>query len=261
MYLKIFNLHLRLNNIDSAAVLTFTSNGAPPYTLLIQQNGEEWAEYTTYSSIDSMVISEEGFYEIGAINDAYCSGTTNGSVSIFNRPVPYADFTTNPSVAYIGDAEIIFYNNSLLADEFIWNFGDSTYNNIDYNPAHIYTDTGKFEISLHINNEFGCVDSISHTIIVYPYFHLHIPNAFTPNGDDENDMFIVKGEGIAEYEMTIFNRWGAAIFYSDNIEEGWDGKPKSTSIISPNGVYNYKVYATDLLGKEHTYTGEVSLFR
>ena len=249
------------NNVDSTATLTFISTGIPPYTLSIQQNGEEWMEHTTHSSVDTIIVSQEGFYEIAAISDSNCEGTTTGSVSVFKRPVPYAQFTTNPSVAYLGDAEIVFYNNSQLADEFSWNFGDSTYNELDYNPIHNYTDTGVFQISLQISNEFGCTDSVTHTIIIHPNFHFYLPNAFTPNGDNENDTFIGKGEGIADYQMTIFNRWGAAIFYSNSIEEGWDGVPKSASEISPNGVYSYKVDVTDLLGKKHTYTGEVSLLR
>lgn len=249
------------NNVDSTATLTFISTGIPPYTLSIQQNGEEWVEHTTHSLVDTIIVSQEGFYEIAAVSDSNCEGTTTGSVSVFKRPVPYAQFTTNPSVAYLGDAEIVFYNNSQLADEFSWNFGDSTYNELDYNPIHNYTDTGVFQISLQISNEFGCTDSVTHTIIIHPNFHFYLPNAFTPNGDNENDTFIGKGEGIADYQMTIFNRWGAAIFYSNSIEEGWDGVPKSASEISPNGVYSYKIDVTDLLGKKHTYTGEVSLLR
>ena len=102
---------------------------------------------------------------------------------------------------------------------------------------------------------------MTHTIIIHPHFHFYIPNAFTPNGDNENDVFIGKGEGIADYQLTVFNRWGGVIFYSNNIEEGWDGIPKSASEISPIGAYSYKVDVTDLLGKKHTYTGEVSLLR
>jgi gliding motility-associated-like protein len=249
------------DNVDSVAVLVLGTSGIPPYSLSIQQNGEEWMEHITYSSSDTIIVVEEGFYEISAITDSNCEGTTSGSVSVFKRPVPYAQFTSNPSVAYIGNSEIVFYNNSQLADVFVWDFGDSTYNSLDYNPIHTYTDTGKFQISLQISNEFGCTDSVTHTIIIHPHFHFYIPNAFTPNGDNENDVFIGKGEGIADYQLTIFNRWGGIIFYSNNIKEGWNGVPKSASEISPIGTYSYKVDVTDLLGKKHTYTGEVSLIR
>lgn len=249
------------NTDSTAAIILYTNNGVSPYELSITHNGVDWIEHTIYGSSDTIFTEEEGFYTISSLNDTHCSGISSGEISIYYRPIPYAEFSFNPSVAFLGDSEISFYNHSLLADSFTWSFGDDTYNNLEFNPTHLYTDTGTFTISLVVSNEFGCEDSVRHTVIINPNFHFFVPNVFTPNGDLQNDVFSGKGDGIAYFEMTIFNRWGGAIFNTNDMEKGWDGTPLNSSEVSPNGVYSYKITVTDLLGKIHTYTGEVSLLR
>lgn len=55
---------------------------------------------------------------------------------------------------------------------------------------------------------------------------LYVPNAFTPGPDLKNDVFYAVGEGISEFHLKIFSRWGELIFESDDISEGWDGTYK-----------------------------------
>lgn len=76
---------------------------------------------------------------------------------------------------------------------------------------------------------------------------LYIPNAFTPNGDNLNEKFLVKhGEDcrLMEYNIKIFDRWGRLVFEqkgSTNPEESWDGNVDGSP--AEQGVYMYKVYA------------------
>ncbi|NBV37561.1 MAG: gliding motility-associated C-terminal domain-containing protein [Bacteroidetes bacterium] len=64
---------------------------------------------------------------------------------------------------------------------------------------------------------------------------LYIPNAFTPNKDGKNDVFIIPGKSIHNYEMTIYNRWGEQVFFTTNAAEGWDGTYRN--IDAPAGPY------------------------
>ncbi len=68
---------------------------------------------------------------------------------------------------------------------------------------------------------------------------LFVPDAFSPNGDGINDLFEIKGEVAAEYEITIFSAWGTAVFHSQSITQSWDGKLDGTPL--PPGVYAYKI--------------------
>lgn len=72
---------------------------------------------------------------------------------------------------------------------------------------------------------------------IYKIEALYIPNTFTPNGDGNNETFnpINSFETIQQYELTIFDRWGKEVFYSDNSTEGWDGLHQNKEV--PTGTY------------------------
>jgi gliding motility-associated-like protein len=70
---------------------------------------------------------------------------------------------------------------------------------------------------------------------IYDTGFLYIPNAFTPNKDGKNDVFIIPGKSIHNYEMTIYNRWGEQVFFTTNAAEGWDGTYRN--IDAPAGPY------------------------
>lgn len=89
------------------------------------------------------------------------------------------------------------------------------------------------------------IESVSNEIKLYLPAKLHLPTAFTPNGDGLNDTFGPVGEGIEGYKITVFNRWGEVIFSSRSVNEKWDGHHKGSPV--PIGVYNYEVLA---YGKE-----------
>jgi gliding motility-associated-like protein len=99
--------------------------------------------------------------------------------------------------------------------------------------------------------------STSNYAEVIPPVSIFIPSAFTPNNDGYNDDFGVKGEGIENYKMLIYNRWGQVIFSSTNPMEHWDGNYNNEP--AENGVYVYEVFAKGF-GK-HPKTGSVTLLR
>jgi len=92
---------------------------------------------------------------------------------------------------------------------------------------------------------------------------VYIPNAFTPDGNGRNDIFMPYGYGINEdkYKMEIFDRWGELIFSSSEFRKGWDGTVKGTSQIAQDGVYIYKILVTDLLNNKKNYVGHVTLIK
>lgn len=98
------------------------------------------------------------------------------------------------------------------------------------------------------------VVSVSNYARVTPAAILHIPNAFTPNGDGINEVFIPKGEGIEFFRMMIYNRWGELIYETDDLQNGWDGTYQG--VLSQQDVYIYKISARGqsygLLEKEGT---------
>jgi gliding motility-associated-like protein len=98
----------------------------------------------------------------------------------------------------------------------------------------------KYRVSAYKNGN-GQVISLSNEVEIIPAALLYIPNAFTPNGDGLNDTFGGKGEGITDYNLQIFNRWGNLIFESNDMKNQWDGNYHNE--IAPIGVYVYKISA------------------
>jgi len=89
-------------------------------------------------------------------------------------------------------------------------------------------------------NSYGCRDSIIKQVEIKPAYTIYIPNAFTPNSDGTNDSFRAVGVGIEEFKMQIFDRWGALVFESDDINTVWDGSIKGKEIRNqPNKKYMF----------------------
>lgn len=68
---------------------------------------------------------------------------------------------------------------------------------------------------------------------------ISLPNAFSPNGDGDNDEFVAVYNCAVEFQMLVYNQWGNIIFYSKNIMVGWDGTYEGKPV--PSGNYTYRV--------------------
>jgi gliding motility-associated-like protein len=101
-----------------------------------------------------------------------------------------------------------------------------------------------------------------HCLRVDADFTFFIPNAFSPGTSaGKNDEFGGEGTFIKEYNMWIYDRWGNMIFYSNDINKKWDGKPGHGNKIAQEDVYVYKIELTDVFGDAHKYSGVINLIR
>ncbi len=82
------------------------------------------------------------------------------------------------------------------------------------------------------------IDSVTIYVIETPCKELFIPNAFSPNGDGQNDKLYVRGNCIKEFIFAIYDRWGEKIFETSDINEGWNGKYKGIDMNSAVFVYH-----------------------
>jgi gliding motility-associated-like protein len=85
------------------------------------------------------------------------------------------------------------------------------------------------------------------------------PNAFSPNGDDINDRFIVQGATLRQGQISIFNRWGQMIYSSGDLSEGWDGTYEGVAV--PEGVYVYVIEGQGENGLPISLRGSITLIR
>lgn len=105
----------------------------------------------------------------------------------------------------------------------------------------------------------GCIATTTVDIRVDGNPPIYVPNAFSPNGDGNNDVFMLYSQQIATMKLKVFNRWGEKVFESANQFFGWDGFYQG--VLQPMGVYTYIVEVTYLDGETATQNGSVTLIR
>ncbi len=88
---------------------------------------------------------------------------------------------------------------------------------------------------------------------------IYVPNAFSPNGDGVNDIFLVYGTAIASIRLVIYNQWGGQVFISTDLLKGWDGTRNGQNV--PAGLYSYALEAIMQDGKRITKGGSFNLVR
>jgi gliding motility-associated-like protein len=108
-------------------------------------------------------------------------------------------------------------------------------------------------------NENGCERTDSVNVIVIENYYRGVPDAFSPNGDEENDVLYVYGNGISKLELYIYNRQGKIVFESRSKEIGWDGTFNGE--LMEAGVYAYFVMLTYESGFQEILKGDVTLVR
>ncbi|MEQ8715854.1 MAG: gliding motility-associated C-terminal domain-containing protein [Cyclobacteriaceae bacterium] len=101
--------------------------------------------------------------------------------------------------------------------------------------------------------------SYSNSVVIESTPNLYFPNAFTPDGDGLNDIFIPVGSNVSTYEIIIFNRWGEIIFQSDQLDRGWDGVYQGRK--APPGSYTYKVQFGNEESQKSSQSGTFVLLR
>ncbi len=189
-----------------------------------------------------------------------CSNTATLLVTV--HPKPNADFLHSPSKAFAGIDEVQFHNNTPDEGNSTWYwFTDlaSVDTLKEKDPRHLYEIAGDHIVTLVVKNKWGCADTNIQKITIEDDFNLYVPNAFTPNGDGLNDVFVPKGSGVVKFKMAIYNRWGQQIFESNSLDKAWDGTFKGGECKSE--VYTWMITVDDSSGKHRNFTGMVSLLR
>ena len=208
-------------------------------------------------------------YETPGTYDIYLSATspfgcfvdTSFVVPLRVRPSPVSDFLIDPPTADIREPTVRYYDESTEAVSWQW-FFDSVGTSREVDPEFTFPDTGLYRTTLIVSHLSGCLDTSSQLLRVEPFASYFLPNAFTPNGDGDNEVFVGVSYSrlISDFEMRIFNRWGEIVFETRDIDEGWDGRNRRNGGDAPPGVYLYVVDYTDHTG-DHRLEGFSTLIR
>lgn len=247
--------------------LSSLPDGCVPHTVNFLQNSANALYYIWDFGDGSPVVNEEfpthtyntpGTYNVSltVVNYGACSETISDLV-ITVYDTAQVDFTSDPEFPvemYLPETRVQFWDKSVHAQSWSWNFGDGTTSQ-EENPVHTYMTPGEYFVTLQVDNEQGCVSRIVHGpyIIITP--ELFIPNVFSPNEDGINDIWMPQYTGSQPYNLQIFDRWGNMIHETRNKTKGWDGMTLKGKM-ADSGVYYYKLK----IGPKE-YAGDVTLVK
>ncbi|MBI3510036.1 MAG: gliding motility-associated C-terminal domain-containing protein [Bacteroidetes bacterium] len=261
-----FTSDTNANCVPACINFSDASSIAPPFSL----TGWSWSfgdGGASSSSAPNHCYISAGNYNVTLIvwSSAGCvdSLTLNNYISVKPNPVANFDWIPVPIMeeaptAYFTDLSIGSINN------WSWFFGDTASGTSTLqNPSYDFGYVGCRNVMLVVTTTDGCIDTTVQDVCVMPDPALYVPNAFTPNGDGHNDVFLPKSNWINpdHYRMMIFDRWGNLLFETTDINKGWDGKVQGHSDLCQEDTYVYKITATDTEGKQYRLIGGVSLIK
>jgi gliding motility-associated-like protein len=185
-----------------------------------------------------------------------------GRIGYAEMTVEVQDVTADFEMNFYTESEVQFL---ALTDpdpcegcEYFWDFGDGT-NSTEFSPIKAYDGLGQYTAWLTVTNELGCSDVVHHLVLAP--LTLYVPNAFTPDGDGINDNWFVVGDGIVEYELFIFDRWGTTVWHSTDLSDIWIGGTEGETHYVPNGIYSYLIKYSGVNYDAQKVSGSITILR
>lgn len=210
------------------------------------------------------IYSDSGVYTVTlTASSTYLTDTSTATLVktkyVYVRRMPVIDFIYTdtmflPSFLYYFDGTVT--NRDTLPYYYSWNFDQTAFQPSDTIEIHTFPEEGSFYVCFLVDAGLGCIDTICKSIDTKNV--LEAPNVFSPNGDGQNDVFVVRTNGANEFVMDIFNRWGAIVYSLTAQRLQWDGR-SSAGVVLPAGTYYYHISCPDV--SDYNLTGVILLVK
>jgi len=219
----------------------------------ILSTGNQSTIWSTGITASQITITTAGTY-YATISNA--CGIASDTIIITQNLNPIVNLGNDTSFC---DGDLILTPKSIPVDvrSYLWSTGAQT-DTIRISTVGTY--------SIKVTNISGCSDSDAINITSDCENEIWLPNAFTPDGNGNNDVFYVRGNpnNLTIEKFVIFNRWGNKVFEANNIlpddkTKGWNGSYKDK--IDQLEVYGYMVIAKFNNGEKRTLKGNVTLIK
>ena len=236
-------------------VITGPSSGCGGGTSTLTTT-EQYASYAwSNGSTDPSISVGTGTYSVivTAIGSSCTGSSAPYSVTVGSDP--QANFSVAPpSPQGIGTTAVFTDastgNGSPLTD-WSWDLGIPGQGSNSPSTSFTYDTPGNYSVTLTVTAADGCADSLTIAYIILPE-QIIIPNVFTPNGDANNEYFVIENGQFFTNTLAVYNRWGQAVFDARNYRNTW----RAADVV--DGTYYY-VFTTVDDNKE--YTGHVTILR
>ena len=173
------------------------------------------------------------------IPNIICSGVSeiiSNNLIITVNPNPDIDMLIYEYWQNSGDSLQLSSSTNISNPAYSWSANAYLSCNNCANPYTIATDTTQYMLTV-TDISTGCFMVDSTLVYVVDDFDIFLPSGFSPNGDGSNDVFYLRGRGIQEFSLNVFDRWGELVFSTNSFSTGWDGTYKGKAALA--GVYVY----------------------
>ena len=197
---------------------------------------------------ETFIATESGNYWVKVEDEFGC--TNSDTAALITHELPIVDLGSDTTLC--DDINGILFDVSEAGISFDWFDGEisSTYT--------AYAQTSDQEIWVNVTNEFGCIGS--DTVVVRFCGDFEIPNAFTPNDDGSNDVWVIEQLFVFDnVTIDVYNRWGERVYNSTGYssDKYWNGSDQKGKKLPMDTYY----YVIDLHNDEEPIVGTVTIIR
>lgn len=222
---------------------------------------------TTTGGTAAHTFTTPGSFSVSVtVTDANgCTGssTQNNAVLVDAGPTP--TFSVTPMVVSIDAPTVTVQWNAQGGLTPEWTISDVP---VDGGAvfSHTWADAqvGFQPVCLTLTNQNGCSNTACLDVLIDEPLTVHVPNAFSPNGDGINDLFapVILGATPDGYTFTIFDRWGVEVYSTNDLNGFWNGGFGNSGDPLPQAVYVWRLYVRDQFSTERRELfGTVTLLR
>ena len=238
-------------------------------SMLIVRNNMPDFEYISYQwAGDNGILSEDlseprveiqptvsTAYSVIVMNIVGCEDTLFQTIEVTDLDTE-VNLTASEDTIFISESVDLDISPSFGLD-IVWNDDPSAGPTRTVEPIETTTYTAT------VTDDNGCTTTKQVTVFVLNPTcgppNVFIPNAFSPNNDGRNDVFRVRGTGLSEVMLVVFNRWGEEVFVGNSQDEVWDGTFQG-QLVDPD-VYGYYARITCFNGEVYEQQGNVTVLR
>ena len=249
---------------DGTLIITEVQGGTAPFTYSL--NGEDQGSERLFTGLQAQEYDLEVRDAAGCFSNVFFDLSEPEELTVELR------FPNDTTEVNFGDEVIIgaTVNGGNTIDTLLWE-PDSLINNEGVNNIR-FVAMGSRMISVTVVDSLGCTATDREMLIVRKDRPVYVPTAFSPNGDNNNDLFYIGANTefvIGLQDLRIYDRWGELMFSTEEIEGGtfpandprfgWNGKHGDTDVNPQVFVYSVKAFFAD--GTSEEFKGDFVLVR
>jgi len=233
------------------AISASAFGGTPAYSY-------EWNTGNTSSSLINLC---PGTYYVTATDKHLCKVVDSITLpaSVINPPYAFHAYADD-TIIYITQSTGLHVN---IINGYSYSWLPSTGLNNPNIANPIATPPSSMTYIVTIKDQFGCTmtDTVRIKVDEIPCdeSEIFVPNAFTPNGDNVDDILYVRSNILKSIYFVIYDRWGEKVFETTSLNEGWDGTFRGKKC--DPAVYDYYMKAVCINAKTFIKKGNITLIR